>query len=139
MAQLDFTEILQIKTGKFFDKCHFPQSRFGEIHRQFGGIRFIAPARFRRGKRIRRRGSGDIWQGLWEPYLLEDAAPSFEGCRLLASGVKHQLTHRTLITDFYLAEPSQRPELPEGYVWIRETELERYAKPRLFELLLDNL
>ena len=88
---------------------------------------------------IRRRGSGDIWQGLWEPYLLEDAAPSFEGCRLLASGVKHQLTHRTLITDFYLAEPSQRPELPEGYVWIRETELERYAKPRLFELLLEKL
>ena len=51
--------------------------------------------------------------------------------------VKHQLTHRTLITDFYLWEPEVRPELPEGYFWIKETELDSYAKPRLFELLLE--
>ncbi len=93
---------------------------------------------------IRRRGAGDIWQGLWEP-LCHSERPSChserseESIKLLKSGVKHQLTHRTLIVDFFLWEPSEKPELPEGYIWIKETELDRYGKPRLFELLLESL
>ena len=55
----------------------------------------------------------------------------------IKSSVKHQLTHRTLIADFYLWEPQELPELPEGYFWIKETELDNYAKPRLFELLIE--
>ena len=58
---------------------------------------------------------------------------------LIKSGVKHQLTHRLLIADFYLWEPAEKPELPEGYFWIKETELDQYAKPRLFVLLLEAL
>ena len=85
---------------------------------------------------IRRRGAGDIWNGLFEPLVL-DIVP--EEAVLLKAGVKHQLTHRTLLVDFYLWEPSARPELPEGYAWIQEAELDRYAKPRLFELLLEAL
>ena len=85
---------------------------------------------------IRKRGPGDIWQGLYEPLVAE---PTRAEAKLLRSGVKHQLTHRTLLTDFYLWEPSHRPKLPEGYIWIKETELDRYAKPRLFELLLEAL
>ena len=139
---------------------------------------------------IRRRGPGDIWQGLWEPLCYERPAESAEGdgkarpggnvgadmhpcrgegaacgrgqdditpgpapvradmhpCRwegpapvLLREGVRHQLTHRLLIADFWLWEPPERPLLPEGYVWIPEAELERYGKPRLFELLLEAL
>ena len=167
---------------------------------------------------IRRRGPGDIWQGLWEPLCYERPAESAEGdgkarpggnvgadmhpcrwegpacgrgqdditpgpvpvradmhpcrweeaacgrgqdgiasgpaplradmhpCRwegpapvLLREGVRHQLTHRLLIADFWLWEPSERPPLPEGYVWISEAELDRYGKPRLFELLLEAL
>ena len=155
---------------------------------------------------IRRRGPGDIWQGLWEPLCYERPAdgagetmPGSDGkarpggnvgadmhpcrwegpacgrgqdditpgpapvradmhpCRwegpacgrgqgdigpapvLLREGVRHQLTHRLLITDFWLWEPPERPPLPEGYVWIPEAELERYGKPRLFELLLEAL
>ncbi len=57
----------------------------------------------------------------------------------LRQGVRHQLTHRTLIVDFYLWEPSARPSLPEGYIWVPEAELDRYAKPRLFQLLLSAL
>ena len=98
---------------------------------------------------IRRRGNGDIWQGLYEPLV------SFMECggrfapspipeadthwTLLKKSVIHKLTHRTLIVDFYRWEPSARPDLPEGYFWIPETELDRYAKPRLFELLLEAL
>ena len=85
---------------------------------------------------IHRRGAGDIWQGLWEPWLTDEAPAD---ARLLVKGFKHQLTHRTLFADFYLWEPSARPALPEGYRWIEEAELDRYAKPRLFELLLERL
>ena len=83
---------------------------------------------------IHRRGPGDIWQGLWEPWLV-DEAPA--GARLVAKDFKHQLTHRTLLADFYVWEPSAKPSLPDGYVWIEEAELDAYAKPRLFELLLE--
>ena len=85
---------------------------------------------------IRKRPAGDIWQGLYEPLVMPPHPASTEPT-LIKSNVKHQLTHRTLIADFYLWEPAQRPELPEGYFWIKETELDNYAKPRLFELLIE--
>ena len=85
---------------------------------------------------IHRRGPGDIWQGLWEPWLT-DEVPA--GARLIVKDFKHQLTHRTLLADFCLWEPSERPSLPDGYVWIEEAELDTYAKPRLFERLLEQL
>ena len=137
---------------------------------------------------IRRRGPGDIWQGLWEPLTFErpvecaedggkarpggnvgadmhpcrwegpasgrgqdDITPgpvpvrgdlhacTWEGLVPLRSCVRHQLTHRLLIADFWLWEPAERPSLPEGYVWVPEEELDRYGKPRLFELLLEAL
>lgn len=90
---------------------------------------------------LRRRPAGDIWQGLWEPLLVEDAPLPDLGCplTLLASGVKHVLTHRILLADFYLAEPDVGPALPEGYVWIKEREIGDYALPRLVEKLLELL
>ena len=95
---------------------------------------------------IRRRGPGDIWQGLWEPLTVIPSASSVipsaakESFKLLMAGIKHQLTHRTLICDFYLWESSERPPLPEGYIWVPEAELgPKYAKPRLFEHLLELL
>ena len=126
---------------------------------------------------IRRRGPGDIWQGLYEPLVADQRLEGFaynggriprdplgrsaptasdqrlegfaynsshsgldpESPQLLKSGIKHQLTHRTLVVDFYLWEPATKPTLPEGYFWIQEAELDRYAKPRLFELLLEEL
>lgn len=90
---------------------------------------------------LRRRPAGDIWQGLWEPMLIEaDPMPDW-GCplTLLAQGVKHVLTHRVLLADFYLAEPNSLPELPGEYIWIKEQDLGDYALPRLIERLLDYL
>ncbi len=96
---------------------------------------------------LRRRGPGDIWQGLWEPVcyetgvgeqaarelsaLLQLTAPP----RLIKKDVKHVLTHRILMADFYLWEPDSRPALPAGYVWIAEEELDSYAVPRLVEMV----
>ena len=86
-----------------------------------------------------RRGPGDIWQGLWEPVLEEGEYRGFPDMQLLRAGVRHQLTHRTLIADFYLLECAEKPALPEDYRWVREAELGQYAKPRLIEILLDAL
>ncbi len=85
---------------------------------------------------LRRRPAGDIWQGLYEP-LLTDRVPC--GAVLLRQNVKHVLTHRVLYADFWLWEPAERPLLPEGYFWVSESDLDRYAVPRLIELLFDSL
>ncbi|MBR5726733.1 MAG: A/G-specific adenine glycosylase [Muribaculaceae bacterium] len=90
---------------------------------------------------LRRRPAGDIWQGLWEPLFIEDAPLPDLGCplTLLSTGVKHVLTHRVLLADFYLAEPVNRPSLPDDYRWIDENDLDDYALPRLVEKLLELL
>ncbi|MBR4830107.1 MAG: A/G-specific adenine glycosylase [Muribaculaceae bacterium] len=90
---------------------------------------------------LRRRPAGDIWQGLWEPLLIENAPLPDLGrpLTLLAKDVKHVLTHRILLADFYLAEPTVRPALPSEYIWIKEREIGEYALPRLVEKLMDLL
>ena len=123
---------------------------------------------------IHRRGEGDIWQGLWEPFNASDiteatasiasaqASPSstktspssaklspfkselaaslhlsnVDALQLLAQDVKHVLTHRILLADFYLLETEARPQLPDDYIWIKEEEIEDYGIPRLIELML---
>jgi A/G-specific adenine glycosylase len=85
---------------------------------------------------IHRRGAGDIWQGLWEPWLT-DELPC--GAVLLRQNVKHVLTHRVLYADFYLWEPAEQPSLPSDYIWIPEADIDNYALPRLIEILLESL
>lgn len=91
---------------------------------------------------LMRRQAGDIWQGLWQPPLWEppEAMPRLDGTlTLLRSGVKHLLTHRIILADFYLLECDQRPPLPSGYLWLPEIQVDRYAKPRLVQKLLESL
>lgn len=103
---------------------------------------------------IHRRGEGDIWQGLWEPFnasihegrattisemigLLSLSNP--QSLRLVARNVKHVLTHRVLLADFYLLETSECLKLPSDYLWIPEDSIEKYGVPRLIELLLEKI
>lgn len=119
---------------------------------------------------IHRRGEGDIWQGLWEPFNASDIAEAtasiasaqasslstkfspfkselaaslhlsnVDGLQLLAQDVKHVLTHRILLADFYLLETEARPQLPDDYIWIKEEEIEDYGIPRLIELMLEKI
>ena len=102
---------------------------------------------------IRRRPAGGIWQGLWEPVapLLSSQGgknrpdgilPPWEdkrGAILLAQNVKHVLTHRILLADFYLWETDTFPSLPDEYIWVEESDLDQYAVPRLVEILLGKL
>lgn len=95
---------------------------------------------------MRQRGGGDIWQGLWEPVLLDDD-PRADDLRqrteshgtLIAKNVKHVLTHRVVMADFYLLEIATRPPLPPGYIWTDEQSLDQYAIPRLVEILFGKL
>lgn len=85
---------------------------------------------------IRRRPRGDIWQGLYEPWLTETVPAD---AKLIRQGIKHVLTHRVLYADFWLWEPEVRPLLPDGLFWIREEDINQYAVPRLVEILLEVL
>lgn len=107
---------------------------------------------------IHRRGKGDIWQGLWEPYNASDSkktpieyhediekmfhlptASLNYGITRIAKYVKHVLTHRILLADFYLLETDGRFPLPADYIWIKESEFDQYGIPRLIEILLEKL
>lgn len=88
---------------------------------------------------IRRRGPGDIWQGLWEPVLVEADSVIPSAAQLLQKNVKHVLTHRVLYADFYLLESNDKPEIPLDYIWIPESDIDNYALPRLIEVLLSFL
>lgn len=88
---------------------------------------------------IHRRGEGDIWQGLYEPWLIEGETKIPDGVRLLAKNVKHVLTHRILTADFYLWETDARPTLPDDYFWIKEEDIDDYGIPRLIDILLGQL
>ncbi len=95
---------------------------------------------------IHRRGAGDIWQGLWEPvavengeWCMENGTWGMNGAVLVAKDVKHVLTHRILLADFFLLELTAKPALPDGYIWIPESALDDYAKPRLIERFLELL
>lgn len=83
---------------------------------------------------IHRRPAGDIWQGLYEPYLADEPLP---GAVLLQRNRKHVLTHQVLYADFYLLETDVRPQLPADYLWIPEADIEQYGVSRLVELLLE--
>lgn len=91
---------------------------------------------------LRRRPGGDIWQGLWEPYMMEVTGcgtaalpPWAEGAVLLRSGVKHVLSHQVLFADAYHVEADPRPTLPEDYRWVPLNEVDHYGLPRLVQKL----
>ncbi len=95
---------------------------------------------------LHRRPAGDIWQGLYEPLCLEGGGDPSARLRqmgmdeakpvLLRKNVRHVLTHRVLLADFWRWDAPVRPPLPEGYFWTDESDLDNYAVPRLVERLL---
>lgn len=113
----------------------FKATQVRQRHMQYVYIRYMGQTA------IHRRPEGDIWQGLYEPLLIEDEPlPQLAGrWTLLRQGVKHVLTHRILLADFWLLEADERSQLPPDYFWVAEADLDRYAVPRLVEKLLATL
>ena len=58
---------------------------------------------------------------------------------MVCRNVKHVLTHRILLADFYLLETDTVPTLPDEYLWVKESDLDQYALPRLIEILLEQV
>ena len=72
-------------------------------------------------------------------YNVQSSKFKVQSLQLLAKDVKHVLTHRILYADFYFMEVTEKPSLPEGYIWVKECALDDYAKPRLIEKLLEKV
>lgn len=104
---------------------------------------------------IHRRNSKDIWQGLYEPLLFEPGSCSqVQAIPLLlrwleqkglkispgdlrveghVGGLRHQLTHRTIVADAYHVGIASHgwPDAMEDYIWVRPDELAFYGFPKL--------
>ena len=95
--------------------------------------------RYKSETALHRRPAGDIWQGLYEPLVMEDGEWKMENSQLLRKNQKHVLTHRILLADFYLVETDEKPLLPEGYIWVEEKYIQQHGIPRLVEILLGKI
>lgn len=108
---------------------------------------------------LRRRGTGDIWQNLYEFPLIETLSPLSEE-ELLASAsfaslfgkaeagrvslvgkqVKHVLSHQVIYTDCYVVELADEKSELSGYQRVREEDLHNFPVSRLlsrfFSLIL---
>lgn len=97
---------------------------------------------------LQRRGEGDIWQGLYEPFCHESDAPlcATEAISLLPGleplksvcGFTHQLTHQLLHADAYLVRTGDSVPVMSG-VWVEKEKLQDYAMPRLVLLLIEKI
>ena len=114
---------------------------------------------------LRRRGGGDIWQGLFEfPMIESDCKLTSEQVdefirsslvkvgvkvkvELVACDVRHQLTHQRLHADFYCLtlqssktfRGSNSQSSIVNYQLVKESDLDNYALPRLLEKLLEEM
>jgi A/G-specific adenine glycosylase len=121
-------------------------------HRYFTYILLVDTSAEEPALLIRRRPSGDIWQGLYEPLLIEtpapitaeevEAHPDWKSCGLgeapfemLVRDLKHELTHRRLHVDAYVV----RAAVPPLADWLRVplTALADYAFPKVVNLLCE--
>ena len=105
---------------------------------------------------LHRRGSGDIWQGLFEFPMVESSCKLTSKqvdeyihssivevnvkvkVELVAQNVLHILTHQRLHTDFYCLTLTTADTQIKGQ-WVEEKFLDRYALPRLLEKLLEKI
>ncbi len=103
---------------------------------------------------IRKRGDGDIWQGLYEFPMVESetftdwanlpqkaVGQIFEGCgtveiQHVSPTIKHVLSHQVLYADCYHIEVEQEGHLAKNFLRIDAEDLDLYALPRLVSKLL---
>lgn len=113
---------------------------------------------------LHRRAAGDIWANMYEPLLIEtdeDGMSAFSAnilelqsrlpfllglgnevkITLLKKGVRHQLTHRLLLSDFYVVDCESKHSVNEewvhgnGYFWCDENDRDSHASSRLVQEL----
>jgi A/G-specific adenine glycosylase len=98
----------------------------------------------RKGQSIymQKRGAGDIWQGLYQPILIEskkkcesisDIKAEFGGYKLF-SGTR-KLTHQNLSLDFWIVESYEDTMIEDGYELIPYNSLSELPVPKSIEQL----
>jgi A/G-specific adenine glycosylase len=106
---------------------------------------------------VHKRPAGDIWENLYQPYLIETDAsadlnallgsiqlvePSIEIDDITSAGSsKQRLTHQLINTSFYIIKLKHKPlrQLENG-IWLCINELKNLAFPKtLFSFLRNNL
>ncbi len=130
-------EILPVKaqkikvTERFFHYIYVEQGKYTWLHK---------------------RGAGDVWQNLYEPPLLEtkDSFSKWKNSsaykklfstykpELLATPIKHVLSHRVIHADLYQVTLPPTVKVPEGVLRVEKKHLPDYAISRLVQKLLEN-
>lgn len=130
-------EILPVKaqkikvTERFFHYIYVKQGKYTWLHK---------------------RGAGDVWQNLYEPPLLEtkDSFSKWKNSsaykklfstykpELLATPIKHVLSHRVIHADLYQVTLPPTVKVPEGVLRVEKKHLPDYAISRLVQKLLEN-
>lgn len=105
---------------------------------------------------LKKRPSGDVWQGLYEPFLVEtpqavlSAAalqqavvrqsgrvfPQKSLFTLVAAPVKHILSHRKILAQLYKVVLPPSAPVPDGFVRVPKAQVFQYPVSRLVNLLL---
>ena len=87
---------------------------------------------------VHQRGAGDIWQGLWEFYVVEEGVEDDAATRLklptdkAAFTLRHLLSHQRLTCDFHIVHIDRTlTSLPSDYVLLswEEWQKKAVAKP----------
>lgn len=115
--------------------------------------RFFHYVYVKHGSRIwlHKRGSGDIWQNLYEPVLIE--TPTDRECLcdsplykrlfgnkkavLVVPPVKHVLSHRVIYADLSEISLASHVQVPEGFLCVPVRQLAQYPISRLVQILLE--
>lgn len=105
---------------------------------------------------IKRRGSGDIWQSLYDFPLIETAGPIEEArflsskefkeiligenfsVKLVSKTIKHVLSHQVIYARFWELSLPDRPPMKNNYLQVEEKTMEAYAFPKLISNYLEN-
>lgn len=106
---------------------------------------------------LNRRGENDIWTGLYEFPLIEsdtsltfpelqktDAFQAlFKGVKELSVSytpeIKHILSHQIIRATLYKIEVTAKPPALDQYLAVAPSDWDKYAVPRLIQLLLEKL
>lgn len=103
-----------------------------------------------------KRGTDDIWAGLYEPLLVEQNSVlndiedfkkllspyiiynEIPEVRILDKNIRHKLTHRTLHCNFYHIKLRELPTLinPFKGCWVNHSQLSLYAFPKVIDTIM---
>ena len=105
---------------------------------------------------LKKRPAGDVWQGLYEPFLVETPQAVLSAAALqqavarqsggvfpqkalftlVAAPVKHILSHRKILAQLYKVVLPPSAPVPPGFVRVPKAQVFQYPVSRLVNLLL---